>query len=383
MADDLSPQALSNLIGSIYDCALDPSLWDQTLIEISNILDTHNAVLGLINRRQGRSVVSKVVGIEPYWLQQVEERHSAEIATMTARALASISSLDDPQVMSWHVPREYLEASPYVQECLKPQGLVDILQYILIHTPARFGVFAAARNERQGLITRRQTEIGALLLPHIRRAVTISDVLDARTIERNRATEALDVLRCAVIMTDGRGTILHANRAADDMLREGKLAYVRGGVLHANNSAAADELRRAVRLAAQDEAGIGSAGLAICLTAPEMMPIFGHVLPMTGGNLRTRLQPSAVAAVFIGEPPDAQDNAELVGAVYSLTPAETRVLASLLAGRTLAQTAASLDIAETTARTHLNSIFSKTGVSRQADLMRLGAGVVAPTRARP
>jgi len=99
---------------------------------------------------------------------------------------------------------------------------------------------------------------------------------------------------------------------------------------------------------------------------------------MTGGELRTRLQPEAVAAVFVGAHADKQDGAELMAATYGLTPAETRVLTSLLAGRTLAQTAKALGIAPNTAKTHLTSIFSKTGVTRQADLMRLGHEIVPP-----
>jgi len=41
-----------------------------------------------------------------------------------------------------------------------------------------------------------------------------------------------------------------------------------------------------------------------------------------------------------------------------------------------------LDIAPSTAKTHLDNIFSKTGVTRQADLMRLGTGLVSPTRSK-
>jgi hypothetical protein len=39
-------------------------------------------------------------------------------------------------------------------------------------------------------------------------------------------------------------------------------------------------------------------------------------------------------------------------------------------------------IAGTTAKTHLENIFSKTGVSRQSDLMRLGTGLIPPTRSK-
>jgi DNA-binding CsgD family transcriptional regulator len=46
----------------------------------------------------------------------------------------------------------------------------------------------------------------------------------------------------------------------------------------------------------------------------------------------------------------------------------------------LAETAAALGIAPTTAKSHLENIFAKTGVARQADLMRLASGLAPPTR---
>jgi DNA-binding CsgD family transcriptional regulator len=249
-----------------------------------------------------------------------------------------------------------------------------------MHTPTRLSGLGLARHERHGLMTDREVALARLLLPHVRRAVTISNVLDAGTIERTRLSEVLDALRCGVILTDIQCAILHANRSAEQMLRNGTLIEGAGGRLHAKSAAAAAELRSAIRLAAQDEADIGKTGLAIQLSEPDTMPVFAHVLPLTGGDLRTRLQPAAVAAVFIGPPPDMQAGAELVAAIYSLTLAETRVLASLLGGRTLAETATNLGIAITTAKSHLDAIFSKTGISRQADLMRLGTGLVPPTR---
>jgi DNA-binding CsgD family transcriptional regulator len=108
-------------------------------------------------------------------------------------------------------------------------------------------------------------------------------------------------------------------------------------------------------------------------------PILAHVLPLTGSDFHTRLQPAAVAAVFIGGPPDAQEGANSVAATFGLTPAETKVLASLFAGRTLVETAATLGITRSTAKTHLEHIFLKTGVTRQAELMRLWTGLISPT----
>ena len=380
MTDALSPQALSQLIGSIYDCALDPSRWYGTLVEMRRAFDAQVAMLALADRQVDQLLIHQTVGIEPRWLEELQ-RHVPEINQAT-KMFGSRLSLDEPFVISRHIPTAYSLTSPYIQLCLKPQGLIDIMQYALLDTRTRYSAFAVSKNEEQGPISECEIELGGLLLPHIRRAVMISNILDARTIERARMAEALDALRGAVVLADARGAILYANRAAEDMLQDGGPLRRVGGALTANTPAAALELREAIALAARDEAEIGKAGLAIPLTGPGEPAIVAHVLPLTGSDLRTRLEPTAVAAVFIGAPPNEKDAADTVAAAFALTAAETRVLANLSAGRTLAETAAALGIAATTAKSHLQNIFTKTGVTRQADLMRLSTSLVPPTRSR-
>jgi DNA-binding CsgD family transcriptional regulator len=191
--------------------------------------------------------------------------------------------------------------------------------------------------------------------------------------------QSLDALRCAVVLTNEHGAILHANRAAEEMLHNGGPIRNAKGVLQASLASAVSELRAALAAAARDEAGICRNGLAIRLAASDTPPVFAHVLPLTGSDFRTRLQPAAVAAVFIGAPVDEHNGAGMVAAAFDLTRAETRVLASLLAGRTLVETATALGITRATANTHLDHVFQKTGVTRQAELIRLSLGLISPT----
>jgi len=69
-----------------------------------------------------------------------------------------------------------------------------------------------------------------------------------------------------------------------------------------------------------------------------------------------------------------------VARIYGLTPAETRVLQHLMAGASLAEAATALGVSETTAKTHRDHIFLKTGVSRRTDLFALIARLVPPIR---
>lgn len=374
-AHAVSPATLSALIGSIYDCALDPSRWEQTLAEITHALSGESAILSLNDLRRDRLVIDKNVGWGPRGIEE-RQKHIPEIHARLNEWFAKGPPLDKPFVASRLLTPDYLESSPYVQRCLKPRGIVDIMHQFLVYTPSHFSELVIGRHVRHGPITDREIEFATLLLPHLRRAVTISNVLDARAIERARMAEVLDALRCGVILTNGEGTILHANRAAEDMLVNGAVLQGAGGILRAKAPAAAQELRKAIRLAARDEAMLGKTGLAVRLTGPEG-PLLAHVLPMAGSELRTRLQPEAIAAVFIGASTTAAldvapaDAKEFLRRRYGLTPAEADVALEILKGDGREAAAARLGISTTTVRTHLSHIFEKTGVRRQAELVRL------------
>jgi DNA-binding CsgD family transcriptional regulator len=79
-----------------------------------------------------------------------------------------------------------------------------------------------------------------------------------------------------------------------------------------------------------------------------------------------------VAIAFISDSEASADsNADAAAQLHGLSPAETRLLKELLAGRTLQVAAERLGITSGTGRTHLKAIMAKCGVRRQADLIRL------------
>jgi DNA-binding CsgD family transcriptional regulator len=67
----------------------------------------------------------------------------------------------------------------------------------------------------------------------------------------------------------------------------------------------------------------------------------------------------------------AQPQPQLMRQLFDLTPAESKVALALCQGDTPTQIAERLGVAISTVRSHLKIIFSKTGATRQADLVRL------------
>jgi DNA-binding CsgD family transcriptional regulator len=73
-------------------------------------------------------------------------------------------------------------------------------------------------------------------------------------------------------------------------------------------------------------------------------------------------------------------NAEVLQALFDLTPAEARVARGIGQGQSLTAMAAELTVSQETLRKQLKAVFGKTGLRRQAELAALLAGAQLPIR---
>jgi len=197
------------------------------------------------------------------------------------------------------------------------------------------------------------------------------------TTEARAWTRVLDRLSTAVWVVDEGARVLHANEAAQSLLRRnGPLRVVRGQ-LTSPLPAEASLFSLAVREAASGDfsrstqpatipLGDGNAGLGLIAT----------VVPLREGA-------PAGDAAFAQDPADAPRTAlHAFATLHGLTPGELRCLGVIALGRNVPEAAAALGIAPTTARTHLNNIFAKTGTASQVELVRLVAGFAAVAQLR-
>ena len=68
----------------------------------------------------------------------------------------------------------------------------------------------------------------------------------------------------------------------------------------------------------------------------------------------------------------------MIARAYKLTPTELRVLLAIVDVGGVPEVAIALGVAESTVKTHLGHLFEKTGVGRQADLVKIVAGFSTP-----
>jgi DNA-binding CsgD family transcriptional regulator len=373
----VSAARISDLIGLIYDCAIEPSRWPLALAEICRTIECVSGLILLLDLVNSQHRFAYTWGLSPDWQQRYFE-HSEHFTGFYSRAFSRDICVDgEPLLLSRLMPRVGARGQHVYDTWTRPQGLSEMMQTVVLRQRRRLAVFGANRHKSAGELTTDQLTIMRLLVPHIRRAVTIIDILDVKNIEIASLKATLDTFNAGILVVADEAYILHANNSASEMLAKRTPIAAVNGVLSVRDVQAREELTRAIVLARVDEATIGTNGIAVSLR--DEGSAVAHVLPLARGELRTRLLPQATAAVFITQPTDS--TARDIGAVaasFSLTPAEARMLEHLAAGATVAEATEALQISANTAKTHLARIFSKTGVSRQADLIALVDRVVPP-----
>jgi DNA-binding CsgD family transcriptional regulator len=382
MPDDIPSIAeFSQLVGSIYDCALDPTRWAEA---VHGICDSANCVRGIVHvvdMTTGGLRLQEHWNWTPEWFEAAS-RYGPEIAAILSGVPQLYSRpLDEPFSVMRDVPA--LLHSRYYKEWIRPHRVIDGIQINLLRQRDRIGALALSRHEDAGVITDRELAIARLLAPHIRRAVVISDAIDMRAVTIGTFEASLDLIATSVVLADASARIIHANRAAQAMLDAGSPIRSDRGELRAHLPETTAALKTAIARCTGNEVTIGATGIGIPAPRADGEPMLIHALPLASGDLRGRIAPGASAALFVtpardgvGAPPAA------LAALFDLSPAETRTLERVIAGDTLAEAADKLGVALTTVRTHLAHIFEKTGASRQAELIHLAAKFSPPSGSR-
>ena len=372
---------LSELIGSIYDCTIDPNLWPETIGAICAELRCTLGVIQLIDLQRSQLRFVKTWNFDMAPLLQQDPGYADDVMYITKLAPLTTYPIGEAMATSRLIHFEQSDDRRWMKEVAIPTGMVDSLQTIVLRNAHSVGLFAGVRHSSVGFATDDDLEMLLLFVPHIRRAVTISDLLDMKSLEANALSATLDRLATGVVIVADENRIIHANAAAQQMMSGAGPLAARHGKLSLRDNAADGELTRAVALARREEATLGGVGIGIAIGSPAAAPSVAHVLPLAGDGVRRRLMPQAAAAVFVtAAEGSAVFDFGVLAQTHGLTPAEICAIERLTTGATISEAAADLSISITTAKTHLSRIFSKTGVSRQADLISLIHRLAPPIR---
>ena len=199
------------LIGDVYDAALDPSRWTDTLGDAAAFVGGSSAALywkdaarktGGVHREDGRMDLA-------YQKLYFEKYAALDPATHTH----VFAAIDEPiATADFSTIEEYRDTRIY-REWIRPQGIVDAVNTVLDKTSTGAGMFIVFRSESDGIVDDETRGRMRLLAPHVRRAVNVARAMESRVAETATYTDALDGLSAGLFFVDPDGAIVHANSA--------------------------------------------------------------------------------------------------------------------------------------------------------------------------
>ena len=367
---------LPTLIGDIYDAVIDPAQRNDVLDKIASFTGGHSGGLLSKHSLSKSDVLYCYVGADPNSLQVYSESYpkldpTADSPCFGVEQVVSATDL---------VPYEEFRRGRFYREWARPHGWVDVASAVIEKSATSCTFLSVVRHEANGLVDDEMRRRMALLIPHVRRALLIGQTIHRKQTEAVCFSDVLDGLSAGMILVDASGRIVHTNNAGNAILDAGDFLRSVCGRLVASDLAINAALREILVAANAGDAALGVKGIALPLSAHDGERYVAHVLPLTSGARREAgLAYNAVAALFIRKASlEPFSPPEVIGEMYKLTPTELRVLLAIVDIGGVPEVAAALGVAVTTVKTHLSRLFEKTGVARQADLVKLVAGFSTP-----
>ena len=381
MVGDINSASILDLIGRIYDAAIEPALWNGVL----------SGLVGLAAGNEGRATFfihsvgnpcQNTIGV-------------ANLASATLQDYASHWAALDPFVaaseavpvgrVNYHhetVPDRVLEHSAYLNDWLRPRRVSYRGVNLVLERSARRRVRLALTLEDDNLerLVRPHRVVG-LLAPHLMRAAYLHGALAEERQGRDVANAALDQLDLAVVLLRSDGRVAVMNGAAEALLAEGDGVAIQGGKLCSADAAASNELSAAIAK---------SRGVLDHTNLVARSPRYGFPfsLPRPSGRAAYQVLVSTFSPRLRGigmlgvtgsqimvtiTDPERRRRAPLewLESSFRLTSAQLRLAAKLIEGSRLNEAADQLGITIATARSTLKQILAKTQCHSQADLIRL------------
>lgn len=373
LADDLMannniiPGHIDALIQAVYRGPLESPLWQGFLRAIREACGGNYATLLLRPPREGDQGVVLNALLAP--------NDAKNAYNDTYFALDPFVDLPCGEVKTLHeyVTTEQLLASEYYQHYLQPVDVFHIMGTDLRDDNGMLTRLRITRSRAAGDFGAAEKALVRALLPHLQIALALHNRIQRTETVRAVFEDAIDHLDMGTIILDEHARLLRTNQAAQTLLSDRAELRVVDGRL---NVGGRDD-NKAFRQMLDEVLDAHRRSIPGCVrvfrvqrdTTRAPLGLLMRPLPLPDAPDGIT-NPSVV--IFISDPERRRDApVHLLRQLFEFTPAEASLALLLSNGLTLDEASDELGITRNTAKSHLSSIFSKTGVTRQPKLVQL------------
>lgn len=362
-----SETRLVNLIGQVYDAALDQTLWAGVAPAIAEAFDASSSIVFSTDNRTPL-FLSHTANYELTSLREYRDHyHRADVWAQGGieRGLGAVI-----------VGQEIIGAAAFAEteiyrDWARKLEVFHLVGAVFEVTSSEIGVLGIHRSQTAEAFNENDRRRVTGFLPHLQRVSQMRRRLAEVVIGRDAALEALDRSAIATIVATRDGRVLYANPLAEALLRAGDGLRAPGGRLAAGRRTTGERLAALVLAAADTAAGHASSpGGALAIAREDRLPLTVLVAPFRPA--RDGFGAALPAAIlFVRDPETPTPTGLGLQGLFGLTPTEAGIAAALAEGKSVGNIAARHRITHNTARVHVRNILAKTGTTRQAQLVSL------------
>jgi DNA-binding CsgD family transcriptional regulator len=355
------------LIERLYGAPFESQLWQGWLEDMIKVLRAHSGQIQLLDHASGTGDWVAIQGHcdrgmaaydQHFWDYDIVAKRALQVPQF--RAVASHEVVSDKEYLNSSFYNDFCK--PYLNNTFRIIGSVFELQE---STRVTLGFH---RKDDAGPFSPEESALITSLIPHLRRALLIrSRLMDAR--RRLSATQAaLDRIRYGVLILSRRFEVVLTNKYAEAILkRRDGLSMDRFGRLCAESHRETEAIAAAI-LRCKDS----RTAVALRVSRPSGSPDYELLLSPIPSRPPAEMFEHGSVAVFLRDPQHVPaPQASILNGLYDLSAAEADVAIALARGLSLQEIAAKSGRGIETVRSHLRSIFQKTGTSRQSELVGL------------
>ena len=370
LLDDPVAQILSDL----YAGGLDEAAWNRALLGIADLVRAADGLLLAFNPTTGQVLRAEQRRLDPlildqycrHWVYQDPRLpHFQDFPLYRARTERMLP------LVAW-------QRSAILNEFLLPFDAPYFMPAWLYKSDSKVVALSMQGTRQRGPFEPHDLEIFEPLLPHIQRALEIRDRLERAQVQAQTINATLDRVNFGVAILDSSGKLLEANAILQQLLRtDSGITRKLDGTLSLRGPAGtqfAHWIFKGIPPAGNTDGLLHVPRLRALPLSVMISPLPPRTSSWIGGDPRW--------LVLIFDPERrVQASTDLIARDLSISSREAEIASLLVSGYTLRDAARRHEVSEHTVRSQLRSIFRKTGLQSQAELIRrvaLGPAALGP-----
>lgn len=358
----------NRLVGEIYDSVTRANAFEPFLKLLCEVTASSSANMSTVDTTEGCFVGGWIYGFrrEDIELYIEENLISQDPIAQTIMTSAPGRFYTFRETMDWE---EFKKREIY-RRWVEPQGIIDSAGSMIASERNTLTTLFVQRKCEHGEFTEEHLALLNSLVPHLQRAMSLYHRLLEKDIGNQPLTDAIDALYTPTIILDSRGLVSYANKVAREYIDGRRWLSIKDGVLSSTNTALRNKFisylmnNNSYNFAGQIE------GHGIIHAEVDGERIAFYLQPV---NSSTDKDGHGGALLFIHRQGQRLDESKVpaVKELFHISLAEAQIALLLAHGMSVDAIASYTGRKANTVRMQLKSVFAKTGVNTQSQLVSL------------